>query len=61
MISRILDGWEDLAQLMKPATVKRWHSQAFRLYWLWPTRRGLRRTTGEAPNERLTVQPTPGR
>ena len=35
VLSRFLDGWEDLAQLMQPATVKRWHRTAFRLYWRW--------------------------
>ena len=35
VISRLLDGWEDLAQMMKPATVKRWHSEGYRL-WLPP-------------------------
>jgi len=35
VLSRFLEGWEDLAQLMKPATVKRWHRAGFRLYWRW--------------------------
>jgi hypothetical protein len=30
VLSKLLDGWEDLAHLMKPATVKRWHTTAFR-------------------------------
>lgn len=33
VLSTFLDGWEDLAQLMKPATVKRWHRQGYRLWW----------------------------
>ena len=39
ILSRVLEGWEDLAQLMKPATVKRWHKQGWRLYWRWKSRR----------------------
>ena len=37
VLSRFLEGWEDLAQLMKPATVKRWHRAGFRLYRRWLT------------------------
>jgi transposase InsO family protein len=35
-------GWEDwarYAQLMQPATVKRWHEQGFRLFWRWKSHR----------------------
>lgn len=39
LLSRFLDGWQDLAQLMQPATVKRWHGMGFRLYWRWRSRR----------------------
>ena len=39
ILSRLLEGWEDLAQLMKPATVKRWHNQGWRLYWRRRSRR----------------------
>ena len=39
-ISKMVDGWEELAQVMKPATVKRWHTTAFRLYWRWKSRPG---------------------
>ena len=39
ILSRFLEGWENLAQLMKPATVKRWHKQGWRLYWRWRSRR----------------------
>ena len=39
VLSRCLDGWEDLAHLMKPATVKRWHKQGYRLYWRWRSRK----------------------
>ncbi len=39
ILSRFLDGWEDLAQLMKPATVKRWHDEGYRLWWHWKSRK----------------------
>jgi transposase InsO family protein len=35
VLSKLLDGWEDLAHLMRPATVKRWHTKAFGLFWRW--------------------------
>ena len=38
-LSRSLDGWEDLAQLMKPATVKRRHREGCRLWWRWKSRK----------------------
>ena len=39
VISRFFDGWQDLAQLMRPATVKRWHSEGYRLWWRWKSRK----------------------
>ncbi len=33
VLSRVWDPWHQMAQLMQPATVKRWHTVAFRLYW----------------------------
>jgi len=33
MISKFLDGWEELVHIMKPETVKRWHTRAFRAWW----------------------------
>jgi hypothetical protein len=33
VLSRFLDGWEELAQLMQPVTVKKWHTTAFKFYW----------------------------
>jgi transposase InsO family protein len=39
-LSKLLDGWEDLVHLMKPETVKRWHTRAFRLLWRWRSRPG---------------------
>ena len=32
-LSRFRNPWNHLARLMQPATVKRWHTTAFRLYW----------------------------
>ena len=49
MLSKLVDGWEGLAQVMKPATVKKWHKQAFRVYWRW--RSGL---PSAAPGRTLT-------
>jgi len=39
-LSKVLDSWEELAHLMKPETVKRWHTAAFRLFWRWRSRPG---------------------
>jgi hypothetical protein len=62
VFSQMLDTWEDLVHLMKPATVKKWHSKGFRLYWRWKSGRGpgrppipkdmkdlIRRLSGENP------------
>lgn len=38
VLSKVLAGWEDLAALMQPATVKRWHTTAFQFYWRWKSR-----------------------
>jgi transposase InsO family protein len=40
VLSKVLDSWEDLVHLMKPETVKRWHTTAFRLFWRWRSRPG---------------------
>jgi putative transposase len=39
-LSKLLDGWEGLAHLMKPQTVTRWHRRAFPLLWRWRSRLG---------------------
>ena len=39
-LSKLVEGWEELVHLMKPETVKRWHSTAFRLFWRWRSRPG---------------------
>jgi hypothetical protein len=40
LISKLLDGWGEMAQLMQPATVVKWHRRAFRLYWRWKSKPG---------------------
>jgi len=39
VLSKFLDEWEDLAYLMQPATVKKWHTTAFRYFWRWKSHR----------------------
>ncbi len=33
LIMKLVDDWEQLARLMKPATVVKWHRERFRRYW----------------------------
>ena len=33
VLSKFLNGWEELAHIMKPETVKHWHTRAFRAWW----------------------------
>jgi len=40
IFSKLLDRWEDLAQVLKPATVKKWHTAAFRIFWRWKSKPG---------------------
>jgi hypothetical protein len=40
VLSKFLDGWEQLVHVMKPETVKRWHTRAFRTWWRWKSRAG---------------------
>ncbi|MCJ7751241.1 MAG: integrase core domain-containing protein [Armatimonadetes bacterium] len=40
MLSKFLNGWEELVHIMKPATVKRWHTRAFRAWWRWKSKAG---------------------
>ena len=35
VLSKCLDQWADLAHLMQPATVKKWHTRAFQHFWRW--------------------------
>ena len=39
MFSKSLDKWEYLVHLMQPATVRKWHTTAFRYFWRWKSRR----------------------
>ena len=40
VLSKFLDGWEELVHVMKPETVKRWHTRAFRAWWRWKSKAG---------------------
>ena len=42
-LSACWDGWKEHAHLMEPATVKKWHTRAFRFYWRHKSRRRLGR------------------
>ena len=39
VLSKLWAPWQAAAQLMQPATVKAWHTRAFKLYWRWKSRR----------------------
>jgi len=38
ILSKSWDGWTQHVHLMQPATVKRWHTTAFHIYWRWKSR-----------------------
>jgi len=40
VLSKPLDRWEELVHIMKPETVKRWHTRAFRAWWRWKSKTG---------------------
>ena len=40
VLSKFLDGWEELVHVMKPETVKRWHTRAFRAWRRWKSKAG---------------------
>jgi transposase InsO family protein len=40
VLSKFLNGWEELVHIMKPETVKRWHTRAFRAWWRWKSNAG---------------------
>jgi len=40
ILSKLLHRWEDLAQVMKPASVRKWHTAAFRIFWRWKSKPG---------------------
>ena len=38
ILSKLWTPWQAAAQLMQPATVKKWHTCAFKMYWTsWTT------------------------
>ena len=37
-LSLAWDQWQDWAHLMRPATVKSWHTRVFTFYWRWKSR-----------------------
>jgi putative transposase len=39
VLSKVWASWQAAAQLTQPATVKAWHTRAFKLYWRWKSRR----------------------
>jgi len=47
ILSKLLDRWEDLAQVMKSATVKKWHTGAFRIFWRWKSKPGRPEITAD--------------
>ena len=47
ILCKTLNGWQQLAHLTQPATVKKWHRKAFRLFWRWKPRAGRARITRE--------------
>jgi len=38
-LSKLWAPWQTAARLMQSATVKAWHTRAFKLYWRWKSRR----------------------
>jgi len=38
VLSKLWAPWRAAAQLMQPATVKAWHTRAFKFYWRWKSR-----------------------
>ena len=51
VLSKVWKGWEEYVCLMQPATVKRWHKNAFRLYWRWKSRKRGRPTISKVMQE----------
>jgi putative transposase len=39
VLSKLWAPWQVAAQLMQPATVKKWHTRAFKIYWRWKSRK----------------------
>ena len=53
-LSKVWKGWEEYVYLIQPATMWRWHSAGFRLYWRWKSRKPGR------PSTRLNSYPVGG-
>jgi hypothetical protein len=49
LLSKVLDGWENLAQVMQPATVKKWHTRGYKPFWRWKSRPGRPKISRENP------------
>jgi len=39
LLSKLWKSWRSSLQVVRPATVVRWHRQGFRRYWAWKSRR----------------------
>src|SRR5450756_691198 len=53
-------AWRDHLQIVKPATVLRWHRKGWRLYWTWKSRTRLGRPRLSAENSRPHRHHVPG-
>jgi hypothetical protein len=53
VLSKLMVGWEQCAHLMQPATVKKWHTTAFRLFWRWKSRCRTGRPPVDKPMQEL--------
>jgi hypothetical protein len=40
VLSKFLEGWEELVHVMSPGTVKRWPTRTFRAWWRWKSKAG---------------------
>lgn len=49
VLSKFLDGWEELVHIMKPETVKRWYTRTFRAWWRWKSKAGRKPVAVEIP------------
>ena len=55
-LSKLVEGWEELVHAMKPETVKRWHTTAFRLLWRWRSLRTRRYGANGEEERRLLIE-----
>ena len=47
VFSKLLEGWEASAHLMRPETVVSWHRSAFRTWWRWRSKPGRKPVAAE--------------